>query len=176
MNDPWRCGVCDGVNDGGGTCAICGAPRSRAAATVEQPPPSRQREGSGATDEPAARAEPAPWDEPAEADEPAAWGAAPATEPERWDEPAPWDEPAAWDERAAWDEPAPAPRRGLFGRVVDAAAGAVQRALTVPAEEAEPPDERRRSRLKVRPFPFGLMVTWRSGDPPDPDAPSDDRR
>lgn len=25
MSDTWRCGICEGVNDGGRTCSTCGA-------------------------------------------------------------------------------------------------------------------------------------------------------
>jgi hypothetical protein len=32
MSTQWRCAVCESVNDGGETCAVCGAPRTEAAA------------------------------------------------------------------------------------------------------------------------------------------------
>jgi hypothetical protein len=70
VNGPWRCAVCETVNDGGGACAACGALRSqttsRAAAPDatppgalpvdeapqrevpgHEPPTRREREGSG---------------------------------------------------------------------------------------------------------------------------------
>lgn len=55
MSERWRCGVCEGVNLGGGTCAICGA--SSADAVPVHPP---------AAAEPLA----ATWDEPLPLDEP----------------------------------------------------------------------------------------------------------
>lgn len=141
MNDGWRCGVCDGVNDGGETCAICGSSRDLAVALTPAPP-----------------APPAQPEEQAVPDD-AGW----RYEPEPYAEPAPWAEPPR--------------RRGLFGRLVEAAVDAVDRALTIPPEpplpeeeEPERPREGRRSRLSVRPSPFGLMITWRGGhdEPEDP--------
>jgi hypothetical protein len=78
----------------------------------------------------------------------------------------PWDAPPP---------PAPPRRRGLFDRLVDAGAGVVERALTVPPpiQEPPPPDleaepvPRGRPRMRVRPFPFGVVVTWES-DADDP--------
>ena len=37
MSTRWRCAVCEAVNDGGDTCAACGA---RVTQTVVQPPPA----------------------------------------------------------------------------------------------------------------------------------------
>lgn len=37
MNGRWRCALCETVNDGGGACAACGAPRAQAAAPVTEP-------------------------------------------------------------------------------------------------------------------------------------------
>jgi hypothetical protein len=36
MSTRWRCAICDAINDGGDTCAACGA---RVTQTVVQPPP-----------------------------------------------------------------------------------------------------------------------------------------
>jgi len=150
MNDGWRCGVCDGVNDGGETCAICGSSRDLAVALTPAPPapPAAQPEEQAVEDGPGWRYEPEPW-----------------AQPEPWAEP----EPEPWAE--------PPRRRGLFGRLVEAAVDAVDRALTIPPEpppmaeeEPERPAERRRSRLSVRPSPFGLMITWRGG-PEEPEDP-----
>ena len=38
MSTPWRCAVCEAVNDGGDTCAACGA---KVTETVLQAPPAR---------------------------------------------------------------------------------------------------------------------------------------
>ena len=37
MSTPWRCAICEAVNNGGETCAACGAKVTR---TVVQPPPA----------------------------------------------------------------------------------------------------------------------------------------
>jgi hypothetical protein len=51
MSTPWRCAVCEAVNQGGDTCAACGA---RVTQTVVQAPPARAPEA------PAPRRPPAP--------------------------------------------------------------------------------------------------------------------
>jgi len=40
MSTQWRCAVCEAVNDGGDTCAACGA---KVTQTVLQAPPARER-------------------------------------------------------------------------------------------------------------------------------------
>jgi len=40
MSTPWRCAVCEAVNEGGDTCAACGAKVTR---TVAQAPPAPER-------------------------------------------------------------------------------------------------------------------------------------
>jgi hypothetical protein len=57
--------------------------------------------------------------------------------------------------------------------LVDAATRAVERAMTASPPSHEPPPEpdaepgpQRRSRMRVRPFPFGILVTWEN-DPDD---------
>jgi hypothetical protein len=45
MSTPWRCAVCEAVNDGGDTCAACGAKVTQTVlqAPPAQPPPARER-------------------------------------------------------------------------------------------------------------------------------------
>ena len=45
MSTPWRCAVCEAVNDGGDTCAACGAKVTQTVvqAPPAQPPPVRER-------------------------------------------------------------------------------------------------------------------------------------
>jgi hypothetical protein len=45
MSTPWRCAVCEAVNDGGDTCAACGAKVTQTVlqAPLAQPPPARER-------------------------------------------------------------------------------------------------------------------------------------
>ena len=51
MSTPWRCAVCEAVNDGGETCAACGAKVSQ---TVVEPtpaePPATPRPAQGKDD------------------------------------------------------------------------------------------------------------------------------
>jgi hypothetical protein len=53
MSTPWRCAVCEAVNQGGDTCAACGA---RVTQTVVQAPPApapaRRRDEDAATEVP----------------------------------------------------------------------------------------------------------------------------
>jgi hypothetical protein len=45
MSTPWRCAVCEAVNDGGDTCAACGAKVTQTVLQTPpaQPPPVRER-------------------------------------------------------------------------------------------------------------------------------------
>jgi len=136
----WRCGVCDGVNQDGETCAICGA--SRAAAVPVDPPVTRP-----APPPPTRAPEETP---PSGRRRPPLPDTAPPVEPE----------PPRGLLRRLVD-------RGV--RAIERAI-ALPPPAPEPELEPEPtePRPRRRSRMKVRPFPFGIMVTWE--DHPDDES------
>jgi hypothetical protein len=43
MSTQWRCAVCEAVNDGGDTCAACGATVTQTVLPPAAPPPERER-------------------------------------------------------------------------------------------------------------------------------------
>jgi hypothetical protein len=148
----WRCGVCDGINLDGDTCAICGASRA-AALPVEPPPTAPSRRRSRVPDGSSRRAR----DFDASLRRTRDLDAAPPLEAPKLPQ----------------DAPGP---RGLLRRLADAASRAIERALSgIPPTDEMPPEPdatsaspRRKSRWKVRPFPFGILVTYED----DPDADS----
>jgi hypothetical protein len=54
MSTQWRCAVCESVNEGGETCAVCGARRTEATTpatpVAETPAPERPRQDEGETE------------------------------------------------------------------------------------------------------------------------------
>ena len=137
----WRCGVCDGVNESGETCRICGA--SRAAALPVDPPVVRPAPPPRPTRVP----DPTP---PLDLNRTRVPDAAPSLEPER---------PRGLLHRLV-DSAARAIERALTARSPSRE--------PAPDADAGRPRRRRRSRMKVRPFPFGVVVTWEND--PDTDA------